>query len=292
MSIRVGASEKLSVAPGINWTILSLGLVLLAILLRLGFWQLERAADKQQLLAHIAAQQAQAPLALGSLHGRGIDADATATEPVLDPSLTYRRVSVSGHFNPLRYWLLDNQVEQGVVGYHVIGLLESDAGIRLLVNRGWVAAPMYREQLPAVEFPAGLQTLTGRLVIPAHNRLLNTTARDPATAGWPLRIQELDLHDAEQQLGLPLFPAVLQLATDDPAALVMEWRDVNVSVSKHQGYALQWFAMAAALVVALVCANSNLGQRFSAARRESSNQNNDNKNNANNNHDRDTGRGS
>lgn len=262
-----------------------LGLVFLAILLLLGFWQLERAAEKQQLLDHIAAQQAQAPLALEAVDNLTPAVTADGFTP--GPSLTYRRVTVTGRFDPQRYWLLDNQVQQGVVGYHVIGVFEASPVLRVLVNRGWIAAPLYRDQLPVVEWPAGLQTLTGRMVMPADNPLLKTAPQNPEVSGWPLRIQELALRDAERQLGITVFPALLQLAPDDPAALVMEWRDVNVSVSKHQGYAVQWFAMAVALVVALVFANTDLSKKISAS--APSHRDSNNYKNTNNRKDRGTG---
>lgn len=259
------ASEKFSVAPRINWTVLCLGLVFLAILLRLGFWQLERADEKHQLLSHIEQQQSLPAVDLEStIH------DLENTGGGLVEDLKYRQVTVRGQFDAERYWLLDNQVQQGVVGYHVIGLFVSERGLRMLVNRGWIAAPQYRERLPAVSFPAGVQTLNGRLVLPSDNPLMiSAPAKDQTVDTWPKRIQKVVIAEAEQTLGQALLPALVQLTADDPAALLMEWRDINVSVSKHRGYAVQWFAMAAALVVALVFANTNLSKRIQEQNRES-----------------------
>lgn len=260
-------SEKLSVALRINWTILSLGLVFLAILLRLGYWQLERADEKRELLADIAQQQSLPALDLDSVDPDHIaPGNSSQSQVHVADALRYRQVTLSGQFDAERYWLLDNQVQQGVVGYHVIGLFVTQRGWRVLVNRGWVPAPLYREQLPPVSFPAGMQHLTGRLVQPSDNPLsMSAATPDQAAKGWPQRIQEISLDDAEQALEQSLFAALVQLAPHDPAALLMEWRDINVSVSKHQGYAVQWFAMAAALVVALIGANTNLANMFSGS---------------------------
>lgn len=244
-----------------------LGLVFLAILLRLGFWQLERAEEKQQLLSRIAHQQALSPLDVDTLARQLSSVKQTpAAEKRGADTFKYRRVTVSGQFDVERYWLLDNQVQQGVVGYHVIGLFVSQQGVAVLVNRGWVPAPPYREQLPPVAFPEGLQTLHGRLVQPADNPLLRSAAPpDADDVQWPLRTQKISIADAERALGQTVLPGLVQLRPDDPAALLMEWRDVNVSVGKHHGYAVQWFTMAAALVVALVFANTNLATMFSAS---------------------------
>ena len=266
MSAKSAASEKMSVALRINWTLVSLGLVLLAILLRLGFWQLERAEEKRQLHHHIEHQQSLPPIVLSNPQPASTKA-ASLGQQSLSDTLEYRQVTLTGQFDAERYWLLDNQVHNGKVGYHVIGLFITAQGWSILVNRGWVQAPTHRELLPAVSFPSEPLTLTGRLVVPSVNPLTAQESR-PASSNtpirWPSRIQSLSISDVEQALAQPLYPALLQLTTDDGAALVMEWRDINVSAAKHQGYAVQWFTMAAALVIALIFANTNLTLWLSA----------------------------
>jgi surfeit locus 1 family protein len=264
MSAKSAASEKLSVALRINWTLVSLGVVLLAILLRLGFWQLERAEEKRQLHNHIEHQQSLPPIALSSLEPAFTKTAVPAQS--LSDTLEYRQVTLTGQFDAERYWLLDNQVHHGKVGYHVIGLFIAAQGWNILVNRGWVQAPARRELLPAVSFPSESLTLTGRLVVPSVNPLMAQEPRPTSSdtpMRWPSRIQSLSIEDVEQALVQPLYPALLQLTADDGAALVMEWRDINVSAAKHQGYAVQWFAMAVALVIALIFANTNLTLWFS-----------------------------
>ena len=46
-----------------------------------------------------------------------------------------------------------------------------------------------------------------------------------------------------------VLPFEIRIAPDSPAALAAEWPVVNQSPSKHVGYAVQWFAMAAVLAV-------------------------------------------
>ncbi|MEC8427249.1 MAG: hypothetical protein VXZ35_02400, partial [Pseudomonadota bacterium] len=67
--------------------------------------------------------------------------------------------------------------------------------------------------------------------------------------------------DLYRQLNVdPKFSYLLRLETFSDAALVTQWRWINSSPQKHQGYAVQWFAMACVLLVALLFANSNLAQ--------------------------------
>jgi cytochrome oxidase assembly protein ShyY1 len=46
----------------------------------------------------------------------------------------------------------------------------------------------------------------------------------------------------------------------EPGALDADWKIVNVSPQKHQAYAVQWFAMAFALLVFYTLRSSNVWQ--------------------------------
>ena len=63
-----------------------------------------------------------------------------------------------------------------------------------------------------------------------------------------------------------VFPYVLRLDRESPAALTVDWRVVNVQPDKHTGYAVQWFAMAAVLAVFYILRSSNLWQLLAAGR--------------------------
>ena len=68
--------------------------------------------------------------------------------------------------------------------------------------------------------------------------------------GWPKVVQSVDLDRMSAALGQPLLPAVLLLDAGHPACFVCDWRPVaGVDADRHRGYAVQWFALAATLVV-------------------------------------------
>ena len=48
---------------------------------------------------------------------------------------------------------------------------------------------------------------------------------------------------------------------------MVDWQVVNVSPQKHQGYAVQWFAMAAVLFIFYLLRSSNLWQLLTGAGR-------------------------
>ncbi len=235
-----------SVALTINWKITLLGLCFLPLLLRLGFWQIERADEKRQLIAHAEEQLQLPPL---SLQENNIQPD----------QLKQRRVIASGKFLAGKYWLLDNRVFRGKVGYEVIAPLETDVGQIVLINRGWVPAPPTRQQLPDVSFPLSKVIIQGRWKLIEKNSLSrdleNLTAIEDS---WPIRVQSVDLFEMKRIIGKDIFWGYLQIDPENSVALQVAWKNINVMPEKHLGYAVQWFAMAVALIIALIFANTNL----------------------------------
>lgn len=220
--------------------LLALGLPLLALLVWLGFWQLERAGEKRALLAAYQQSQAQAP------------ADISALAPEQLAELPdYQPVRLRAEFIPGTYWLLDNQTHQGRVGYQLLQLVQTQQAL-LLLNRGWLAGNLNRD-LPAVDFPDGLRWIEGRLAPVSVNPLIDQWQ---PVRGDP-RINAIDLAAMGVQSGYTI-SALVQIAPQQPEALLAHWQPVNISPGKHTGYAVQWFCMALALLVLLVLANSNL----------------------------------
>ena len=95
---------------------------------RLGWWQLDRAAEKQSVQATLDARSALPPLDAGAL------AD---TAPAAE-SQYYRKVSVSGRWLDARTVFLDNRPIAGNTGFIVVTPLALDSGKAVLVQRGWV----------------------------------------------------------------------------------------------------------------------------------------------------------
>lgn len=258
------SKTEISVALTVNWKITLLGLCFLPLLFRLGFWQIERAEDKQLLIDHAAKQLQLPPVKISSV-------------TVPEVSLSGRRIIVSGEFTPQRYWLLDNRVFRGRVGYQVIAPVETKSGQVVLVNRGWVEAPPLRSDLPSVKFSSESLSIAGRWK-PVENTLPegNETQSKVWNVDWPIRIQSVNIEKMKSDLGRDLLSGYLQISPDDPQALQVLWKNINVMPEKHVGYAVQWFAMTVALAVALVFANTNLATvlRYRWKKRKQSSNNN------------------
>lgn len=218
------------------------GLILMALLLNLGFWQLGRAGEKSALEERWQARSALpaiAPLAM-------------LEEPLADGSDQWvdRAVRWEGQFRPQDYLLLDNRIHRGQVGYHLIALVETQ-GALIPVNLGWLPGDPSRRTLPEPRLPAEPATIEGRVYVPAGNPLLMQTPLPPERL--PAVVQTLYWDDWAHTLtgltGRDVLPYEIRIAPESPLALKAEWPIVNQSPSKHIGYAVQWFAMALVLGV-------------------------------------------
>lgn len=215
-------------------------LALLPLLLGLGVWQLDRAEQKRSLLSEIrsAAEAEPVPLAEAgkSYHGERLV-----------------RVTAEGRYDAERQFLLDNQIENGRVGYRVMTPLILEGSPRaLLVDRGWRAAPLTRGRLPELNTPEGPQRVAGVLGDGPSTGLRLGAAMVEDEAGWPRRIQYLDFEALQAVLPYPLEGAVLE--TDDPVQARLESL-AAFGPERHMGYAVQWFALAAALCVLYIVVN-------------------------------------
>lgn len=203
----------------------------------LGQWQLRRAAQKEALQAAIASSAALAPL----------DARALAGMPRMGDAL-HRRVLLQGVWQPARTVYLDNRPMAGRTGFWVLTPLALQGSDRVvLVQRGWAARDFHdRTRLPTVTTPAGVVTVEGRIA-PPPSRLYAFQAQESG----PVR-QNLDLDAFRLETGLPLLEGSV-LQTGPPSeGLLREWTPPALGVEKHYGYAFQWFALCALVVILYV----------------------------------------
>ncbi len=220
-------------------------LVLLALLLGLGFWQLSRAAEKASLIAS-KAQRTQSEV-------RNLNETAVTIEDRFAP------VQVEGRYRGERQWLLDNRVVAGQVGYHVYSLFEfagADHGQSMLVNRGWVPVGETRQFLPNLPTPQEQVTLHGRLDRPASVGIKLATS-DLGGLAPAIVVQHLDIDDVAAAIDRELSPYALILDAQQPGALQYDWNYIEaMTPEKHRGYAVQWFGLAVALLIIFIGTNT------------------------------------
>lgn len=235
-----------------QWVILTLvGLLLMPVMVRLGFWQLHRHEHRVANNRIIAAGLKAAPVPVESVTGPGYDV------PHKD---LYRMVTATGRYDTAHEVVArhrtagnsgsdDSSGGGEQVGYHVITPLVLDDGRTVLINRGWIPPGDDPTTFPRITPPpSGEVTVVGRLrpdestsstgirdrkgLPPRQVMLINATAVRSA-GGMP-----------EQAVGgyLELVSTSPRPAKGQPA-LIPE--PDHSSIGPHMAYAIQWWLFTA-----------------------------------------------
>jgi surfeit locus 1 family protein len=238
--------------------------------LNLGFWQLRRAAAKQQIASSIEAQNQLPALdnaaLIAMLSGANSAAAPSGSMPEAQGAApwVHRRASLRGQWLHESTVYLDNRnmTLQGShrYGFYVVTplLLEGSSAV-LWVQRGWVPRHFQdRQLLPPVPQASGTVQVEGRLMSQVSRIYeLQSDAPTPPTAPsgtMPSKIwQNLPAVDFRPRALLPA--ALLQGSSEiaDPSdTLQRQWPAIDTGVAKHHGYAFQWFALSGTLLILYV----------------------------------------
>ena len=207
----------------------------IAAALALANWQLSRAHEKEARAARLEVLVRDAPVAIGAGEARAAD-------------LEWRRVTARGRFEPRHAVFIDNRVHRGVAGYHVVMPLEvgrpSGSSRYVLVNRGWIAGSPERGRAPKVITPEGTVEISGTAVVPTK-RFLELSSDVTEGNVW----QNLTIERYRAAMPIAVQPVVIQQESPLEDGLVRDWDPPNLGVDKHYGYAFQWLALAATMLV-------------------------------------------
>ena len=205
--------------------------LLLPVVLSFGFWQLQRAEEKREF---------------ESVYLDRISALATVPGETVSE---FQRLKLTGAYEADRNYLLDNQTVDGQIGYGVISVFRSNDGRGWLINRGFVPGDRARRTLPEIPSPTGTVSLIG-LVWPELG-LLPVFGEDRWTEGWPKLVQRIEV----ARMAAPfenMMAVEIRLEAGQPSVFAPAPIELNMPASKHTGYAVQWFGLAAALSIGFV----------------------------------------
>lgn len=200
----------------------------IALCARLSLWQYQRGQDK----AAIENERAQVALAAPQ---------TTAKRPDVLPY--GQRLQLQGQWGS-QHILLDNQTQDGRPGVHLLTPFQLDDGSWLLVNRGWLAAPLNRSESPDI--------------LPPQESVPSGVLRDLPKAGLatqqtcsdvPLpRLNYPDQELLECSLGHSIWPALLLMDPELLGAYSRRWARFEIPPERHYGYSVQWAALALTLL--------------------------------------------
>jgi surfeit locus 1 family protein len=192
-----------------------------AVLVALGFWQVDRLGQKEAMLAAIKAK---------------ISAATGPLPATPDPEADrYRPVAVDGRFLEGEILVLTGQKGVGA-GYSVIAPFETAEGRRILVDRGFLP-----EAEKGSARPGGEARIEGNLDWPREADSF-TPEPDRAQGLWFAR----DVDSMAEALGTE--PVLLVLRTTSQTDLPMTPQPVDTSgiPNDHLEYAVTWFTLAIA----------------------------------------------
>lgn len=218
-------------------------LILLPVLISLGFWQLSRTAEKRAILVEQEKKRQLPPLHIKE-------------EETSQDAVEFRNLIATGNYLTDYQILVDNKVHQGAVGYYVVTpLLIEGTNMAVLVNRGWVKATDRRDVYPAIETPEGKITIYGTAKYKTKD-IFTFNDQNRLGKDWPALVRWIDIEDLDKDIPYNLF-AFLLLQTPEPNQdYVRDWKSVNSPPEKNMSYAVQWFTLAAALVLIFIFVNT------------------------------------
>lgn len=207
---------------------------LFSLLVFLGYWQLDRAEQKRNLLT-IQASFAKKP-------ARDWQANATLPAP-------YEPIKLQGQYLGRNYYL-DNQFYQHQLGYQVLSpFLLADKTL-VLIDRGWIKKADLDFKNKKLKFKKNkVQSLSGVAYYPSTQASWLLGKEKVEKRKGFIVLEQLDLSLLNKFLHPLPYPFIIRLGEKEPEGFVCEWRAVNLSPQRHQAYAFQWFSLAIALFV-------------------------------------------
>ena len=202
----------------------------------LGVWQVNRANEKIEIIENYDKLLFSDPLVLDNDHKN------------------WQPIKTSGKFEDLVVYE-DNAILDGKAGYKIYHLFKNLDSSYIFVHRGFRERNRIKNNLPVVEVPEGFQNLEGKVLRRANNSFVqNIQESDPRI------IQEFDLSYLKERYSSlenkDIYVYLFNLQEEDEMKFSSIEKPVNMSSSKHIGYAIQWFGLCLALIILTIYAYS------------------------------------
>ncbi|MEU8785285.1 SURF1 family protein [Streptomyces sp. NPDC048637] len=226
-----------------QWVILTLvGLVLIPVMIKLGYWQFHRHEHKVAQNQLIARSLAADPVPVSTLAAPGRD---------LPRRDMWRTVKATGTYDTAHEVVVRQRTaaDEQSIGYYVLTPLVLGDGEAVLVNRGWISAGNDLTRFPDVPAaPRGKVTVTGRMM--ADETTAASGIKD--TKGLPARqVMLINSKEQAKRVGRPLLGGYVEETGPKPAGSTPELvpEPDHDSIGPHMAYAIQWWLFAAAVPV-------------------------------------------
>ena len=216
--------------------ILIFAIIFVPITISLGFWQLDRAEEKREIIANYD--------------------ELLTSEPInLNVKTIYKNwqpITTIGRFKDIVIFE-DNAILSGRAGFKIYHLFENGDGSYVFVHRGFIERNMVKNNLPLINTPKGKQSLEGSVLIKEDNSFVQDIEESDARI-----IQEFNIERLINKFPILkdryLHPFLFNLDIRDKKKFLAIEKPVNMAASKHIGYAIQWFGLCIALIILTIYA--------------------------------------
>jgi len=216
--------------------ILIFSIIFMPITFLLGLWQVDRANQKTDIIKSY---------------------DAIINEPAVEFKIennyiNWQPVYLEGEFTDIVLYE-DNALLNGKAGFKIYHLFKTLDDLYIFIHRGFIERKVIKNDLPIIDVPEGKKILNGTILLKNQNSFVQNVNESDLRI-----IQQFSIIDVLERIPFLqekiIYPDLFNLSRYDQSKLMSIERPVNMTASKHIGYAIQWFGLCLALLILTIYA--------------------------------------
>ena len=222
--------------------ILIFAIIFVPITISLGLWQIERANEKKVIISNYDKLLVSTPIALQKEQ----------------PLENWQPIETVGAYQDLVVYE-DNAINSGKAGFKVYHLFQNGDGTFIFVHRGFIERNLIKNNLPRIDTPVGKKNIKGTTLFKQNNTFVKNIEESDIRI-----IQEFNTSVLIERFPILkdryLHPFLFNLDVRDADKFKPIEKPVNMTATKHIGYAIQWFGLCAALIILTIYAYRRKGE--------------------------------
>ena len=222
--------------------ILIFAIIFVPITISLGLWQIERANEKKVIISNYDKLLVSTPIALQKEQ----------------PLENWQPIETVGAYQDLVIYE-DNAINSSKAGFKVYHLFQNGDGTFIFVHRGFIERNLIKNNLPRIDTPVGKKNIKGTTLFKQNNTFVKNIEESDIRI-----IQEFNTTVLIERFPILkdryLHPFLFNLDVRDADKFQPIEKPVNMTATKHIGYAIQWFGLCAALIILTIYAYRRKGE--------------------------------
>ena len=222
--------------------ILIFAIIFVPITISLGLWQIERANEKKVIISNYDKLLVSTPITLQKEQ----------------PLENWQPIETVGAYQDLVIYE-DNAINSGKAGFKIYHLFQNGDGTFMFVHRGFIERNLIKNNLPRIDTPVGKKNIKGTTLFKQNNTFVKNIEESDIRI-----IQEFNTSVLIERFPILkdryLHPFLFNLDVRDADKFQPIEKPVNMTATKHIGYAIQWFGLCAALIILTIYAYRRKGE--------------------------------